>query len=244
MGERKRATSPKQHRASLLFLDRQNITRAAISSWLRRVQRRFDIESADLDIANLETRSGLGHVELLLLNIGGESAGLIDSLPVLAERFPETPIVLVTNGDNPDLIMQAWKYGVRGVIYPEMEQHEVVQTLRFVHGGGTSFPAEILSRCFERGPELVSIAVKGPNDIAHGPNGVSRQFGSSAIAVAEARRLSSRESEVRDHLQQGQTNKEIARALCISENTVKVYVQRIKLKLGVCNRIVAAQATH
>ena len=244
MGERKRTISPKQHRPRLLFLDQQTITRAAISSWLQRVQRRFDVENADYDIANLETRNDLGHVELLLLNVGGESAMLIDSLPLLAERFPQTPIVLVTNADNADLIVQAWKYGVRGVINPEMDQQHVVQALHLVHGGGTSFPAEILSRCFERGPELAAFAVREQDNTPHGSSASARLSGSSAIPASEPRRLSSRETEVRDYLQQGHSNKQIARALCISENTVKVYVQRVKLKLGVGTRIVAAQATR
>jgi two-component system, NarL family, nitrate/nitrite response regulator NarL len=244
MGERNRTVSPKERRPRLLFLDQQNITRAAISSWLQRVQRRFDVESADYDIANLETRNDHRHVELLLLNVGGESAVLFDSLPVLAERFPQIPIVLVTDADNPDLIVQAWKYGVRGVINPEMDQHQVVQALHLVHDGGASFPAEILSRCFERGPELVAFAVREQDNTPHDPNGSARLSASSAIPASEPRRLSSRETEVRDHLQQGHSNKQIARALCISENTVKVYVQRVKLKLGVGTRIVAAQAAR
>jgi DNA-binding NarL/FixJ family response regulator len=243
MGERKRTVSPKQYRPRLLFLDQQTITRAAISSWLQRVQRRFDVENADYDIANLETRNDLGHVELLLLNVGGESTMLIDSLPLLAERFPQTPIVLVTNADNADLIVHAWKYGVRGVINPEMDQHQVVQALHLVHGGGASFPTDILSRCFERGPGLVAFEARELDNTARDPDGAARP-GSSAIAAPDPRRLSSREIEVCDHLQQGHSNKQIARALCISENTVKVYVQRIKLKLGIGARIVAAQATH
>jgi DNA-binding NarL/FixJ family response regulator len=52
--------------------------------------------------------------------------------------------------------------------------------------------------------------------------------------------LSPREQEVSALLAQGRTNAEIARALYISEVTVKVHVRHILQKLGVRNRAEAA----
>jgi DNA-binding NarL/FixJ family response regulator len=52
--------------------------------------------------------------------------------------------------------------------------------------------------------------------------------------------LSPREREVSALLAQGRTNAEIARALYISEVTVKVHVRHILQKLGVRNRAEAA----
>lgn len=55
-----------------------------------------------------------------------------------------------------------------------------------------------------------------------------------------ASRLSPREEEVGCLLAEGRTNREIARALFISEVTVKVHVRRVLAKLGVRNRAEAA----
>ena len=55
-----------------------------------------------------------------------------------------------------------------------------------------------------------------------------------------AHSLSPREREVSELIAQGRTNAEIARALYISEVTVKVHVRHILQKLGVRNRSEAA----
>ncbi len=54
--------------------------------------------------------------------------------------------------------------------------------------------------------------------------------------------LSAREREVLDLLASGMSNKEIARRLTISSNTVKFHLRTIYAKLGVCNRVQAMQA--
>jgi DNA-binding NarL/FixJ family response regulator len=50
------------------------------------------------------------------------------------------------------------------------------------------------------------------------------------------RRLTPRESEVLARLRQGKPNKIIAHELQITENTVKVFVRRILMKLDASNR--------
>jgi DNA-binding NarL/FixJ family response regulator len=54
--------------------------------------------------------------------------------------------------------------------------------------------------------------------------------------------LSAREREVHELLAQGRSNREIARALFISESTTKVHVRHIYEKLGVHTRVEAAAA--
>lgn len=53
--------------------------------------------------------------------------------------------------------------------------------------------------------------------------------------------LSARECEILDLLASGKTNKEIARRLGISPNTVKTHVARVYEKLGVQRRVVAIE---
>jgi two-component system NarL family response regulator len=65
----------------------------------------------------------------------------------------------------------------------------------------------------------------------------------AALAARAARtELSDREKEVLEALVRGRSNKEIASALGISENTVKVHTTRVFEKLGVADRLEAVTA--
>jgi DNA-binding NarL/FixJ family response regulator len=56
--------------------------------------------------------------------------------------------------------------------------------------------------------------------------------------------LTAREQEVLQHLVEGRTNRQIARALFISEKTASVHVSNIMSKLGAANRSEAAAIAH
>ena len=73
-----------------------------------------------------------------------------------------------------------------------------------------------------------------------------RYFPAAINEALEARasrtELSDREREVLEAIVRGRSNKEIAHALGISENTVKVHTTRVFEKLGVADRLEAATA--
>ena len=60
----------------------------------------------------------------------------------------------------------------------------------------------------------------------------------------ESMKLSRREREVLSHLHLGLTNRQIAKRLGISTNTINKHVQQVLQKLDVRNRVQAAIYTH
>lgn len=68
--------------------------------------------------------------------------------------------------------------------------------------------------------------------------------GSAAPAAGTAGELSQREREVLHWLAQGLSNKEIARALSLSENTIKTHLANVYAKLGVGRRTEALKVAR
>jgi DNA-binding NarL/FixJ family response regulator len=105
---------------------------------------------------------------------------------------------------------------VRGYIPTSLEPAEAAAALQCVAAGGTFVPA--------------SAVIKFAQDRQNG-TGPPIDHETSAL-----RRLTPRESEVLARLRQGKPNKIIAHELKITENTVKVFVHKILMKLHASNR--------
>jgi ATP/maltotriose-dependent transcriptional regulator MalT len=111
---------------------------------------------------------------------------------------------------------------------------------------------DLLVTAYRSSPELLAIMLHGTS-VPQRLRALVRRIGDEDLAKAvgvsvpdegDARTsLTAREREVYELLQQGLTNREIARLLFITEATAKVHVQHIFEKLGIRSRkIIAMQA--
>jgi DNA-binding NarL/FixJ family response regulator len=151
----------------------------------------------------------------------------------------DTPLVLVSDRDEPDQVVAAFKAGVRGFIPTSIAPSVAVQALSLIMCGGTFFPVSTL---------MLSIHVtrserSEPRD--DHPNGQEEHARNQspyfrAVVPVQAGRLTMRQKEVLNFLQLGDSNKSIARSLKMRESTVKVHVRQIMRKLGASNRTQAA----
>jgi DNA-binding NarL/FixJ family response regulator len=105
---------------------------------------------------------------------------------------------------------------VRGYVPTSLEPAAAAAALQCVAAGGTFVPASAVSKLAQ--------------DRQNG-TGPPIEHETSAL-----KRLTPRESEVLARLRQGKPNKIIAHELQITENTVKVFVRRILMKLDASNR--------
>lgn len=80
--------------------------------------------------------------------------------------------------------------------------------------------------------------------VARGERAIDARIASRVAAIAVAPRLSPRERDVLRHLAAGQSNKEIAATLGVTERTVKFHVTSIFNKLGAENRAQAVTIAH
>jgi DNA-binding NarL/FixJ family response regulator len=205
---------------SVVLIDRQTLTRHCLS-------RSFQEGLPDLRVvavANLadllDASRSLRCMDLMVFSIGDISvrdAEVLGQISWLRQHMPNVPLVLLSDDDDMDGIVEAMAQGVRGLITTSMELPEIRAAIQCVAAGGAFVPADILIR----------IARDRQNESKGGPSeDIKESFES----------LTPRELEVLALLREGKPNKVIAHALGIREGTVKVFVQRILSKLHVSNR--------
>ncbi len=145
-------------------------------------------------------------VVLLDLELDGEDG--VQALPRLLAT-PARPRVLVfTAYDSDERVFAALEAGAAGYLLKGAPTAEIAAAIRAVAGGGSYLAPRVAAKVVAR---------------------VGRPRGSGS-------RLSSREREVLRLVAEGQSNKQIARALGIAERTVKFHVTSLFQKLAAENR--------
>lgn len=157
--------------------------------------------------------------DIALLDISMPDMGGIDVLPILREKSPATRILMLTATSGDSTIIRALKSGARGYLSKNTSSGGLIKAIKVVHNGDLWIERKLLRRIF---------AENDPIDL------------DQIISQKKPKNnLTSREQEILSFLSKGQTNKEIARNLFISENTVKSHLHRIFAKLDVNHRLEA-----
>ncbi len=131
----------------------------------------------------------------------------------IATRFPDMGVVVLTMHETDDQLRAALQAGARGYVLKTAGAREVVAAVRAVHEGKSLLDPQMTARM------LVQF----------------RRMQQSPAPDGEPS-LTPKELQVLHHLAQGQSNKQIARALKYSESTVKNRLSVIFEKLGVADR--------
>ncbi|MFX1762516.1 response regulator transcription factor [Paraburkholderia sp. A1RI-2L] len=145
-----------------------------------------------------------------------------------SSRHQTLPVaVLVDRSEPPHSLRAVLAEGARGIIRRTTDSILIVKLLELILLGGDHLPADIF----------------GPSFCPHGSWPVpQRRHCKSAPHVAKAHlktSLSPRQEQILRCVHMGATNKMIARALGISEGTVKVHLASIFQQLGAPNRAAA-----
>ena len=144
----------------------------------------------------------------------------MSGLEVLAELGGDTPVVMLTHSDEPEVVREAMHRGARGyLVHGTFGEDDLTAALRVCSQGGMLV-----------GP-AVAAALRAPAEpVRPGP------------PQALLDQLTPREAEIMAALAQGLTNAEIARLLFLSEKTVKNHLNRIYVKVGLRSRAEAVSA--
>ena len=202
---------------TIMLVEPQALTRQCLLQWLEHYGDKVVLESWSSPAALNGDMAALGTVDLVVWSIGAvsiTSSRKIKELEELRRHSGETPIVVLSDREDPAEIIQAIRLGIRGYVPTSLGRDEAREVLRFVRAGGTFVPASALLDMHDALPRPCSTPAR----------------------AAPFENLTPREIEVVERLRLGKPNKVIAHELQISESTVKVFVHRILTKLRAINR--------
>lgn len=157
-------------------------------------------------------------VDVALINADledGRLAGL-QALRDLCPLYPDTPIVILFDSLQDDLVLDAFCAGAKGVIGRGEPVESLCKCLHAVHGG------QVWANSAQ-----MRLVLSALTDVR--PTLALRNHGLSLLAK--------RERQVVGLVADGLTNREIALKLGIREHTVSNYLFRIYNKLGISNRV-------
>ena len=186
-------------------------------------------EAADGDAAVQLVATVQPQVVLMDLNMPG-CDGVAATARITAEH-PGTRVVVLTTYADDESIIRALQAGALGYLTKEATRAEIGRAVHAAAAGQAILDPGVQQR-------LLSAAARAPGvPAAPGTPGTP---GAGAPGSAEDE-LTPREAEVLRLIAAGQSNREIARTLFVSEATVKTHVNRIFAKTGSRDR---AQATR
>ena len=131
------------------------------------------------------------------------------------------PVVLISDREDPNQILQALDAGAKGVIPTTVSLAVAVEAMRLVRAGGTFVPASSL------------VAARN-----------SLKLSNSGARPRATSIFTERQAEVAEAVRHGKPNKIIAYELNMRESTVKVHIRNIMRKLHATNRTQVAYLTR
>ncbi len=158
-------------------------------------------------------------------------AGLTTSDPLEIARqmrhmVPRMAIIILTPSEDEERLFQSIKVGAAAYTSRNITKEELVETVRRVSQGEYLIRDDVLAK-----PQLASRVLKSFREVM-----VEEEEDSQKDLYSP---LSSREIEILDYIARGNSNKEIAKSLKISDQTVKNHITSILKKLSVNDRTAA-----
>lgn len=221
-----RAATTGARRNALLVVDRRELMRGCLLTWLSSLRDEFEVIGID-DVSSC-VESSVSRVDLVILSIGAPGqweVWLQEQMIAARAQWAEVPIVMITEPDKAhgeeELVR---RHGLRGFIPTSTNIAVAAAALHLILAGGTYLPAAA--------PSDVPIRIA--------PAPAQAPISQPEIALDSGGYFTPREGAVLDLLQQGMANKIIAFRLSMSQSTVKVHVHNIMKKLNARNRTEAA----
>ena len=159
--------------------------------------------------------------DVVLMDIRMPRSSGIEACRAVKEAAPSAKIVILTISDEEEDLFEAIRAGASGYLLKDIPLDEVAGAVRAVHGGQSLINPSMAGKLLT---EFATLAKRDDEERAQ---------------ELPAPRLTEREMQVLKLVARGMNNRDIAKELFISENTVKNHVRNILEKLQIHSRMEA-----
>jgi DNA-binding NarL/FixJ family response regulator len=175
--------------------------------------------SAEQAVSAMEQDS----IDLALVDVRMPDTDGLELLHTLRTRWESTPVIMLTTFDHANYVRRALAEGAAGYLLKDATPDDLQQAIKVaISGGGNVLSPRVIQNLFESMDETAA------------EDGQPHRRPASS--------LTQRETDILGLLSEGRSNRDISRALYLSEKTVKAHLAAIFRKLGVTNRTQAAMA--
>jgi len=160
--------------------------------------------------------------DIALVDVRMPGTDGLELLHDMRSRWPDVPVIMLTTFDHAHYVRRALAEGAAGYLLKDATPEDLEQAIKVaLSGGGNVLSPRVIQNLFD--------AIDG-----EGEESEPRHRPSTG--------LTQRETDILSLLAEGKSNRDISRALFLSEKTVKAHLAAIFRKLGVSNRTQAAMA--
>ncbi|MEU8775208.1 response regulator transcription factor [Streptomyces sp. NPDC048606] len=205
--------APAPGRIRVLIVDDHQVVRRGLRTFLE-VQEDIEVVGEACDGAEGVARAGELRPDVILMDVKMPGTDGIEALRRLRGTDSDARVLIVTSFTEQRTVVPALRAGAAGYVYKDIDPDALAAAIRSVHAG------HVLLQ-----PEVAEVLLAQDDQ----PAGAGRPGA-----------LTEREREVLGLIADGRSNREIARALVLSEKTVKTHVSNILMKLDLSDRTQAA----
>ena len=222
--ERRRGSNDRRNqsyeRVRIVIVDDHALFRVGIRQILER-EPDFEIVAEADDARSALDASFATNPDVILMDLSLPAPGGIETTSRIKRELPSTAIIVLAVSEDEDALFDAIKAGAAAFILKDVNPDDLVTIIRRVVAGEYLINDKVFSK-----PAVASRVLKEFRELA--------VYGQEAAPIFAP--LSPREVEILDNIAQGMTNKQVAYALSISEQTVKNHMSSILRKLSVNDR--------
>jgi DNA-binding NarL/FixJ family response regulator len=197
----------------VLLVDDHQVVRRGLRTFLE-VQDVVEVVGEAADGAEGVALAGELQPDVILMDVKMPGMDGVEALRRLRELDHRARVLVVTSFTEQRTVIPALRAGAAGYVYKDIDPDALAGAIRSVHAGHVLLQPEVAT----------ALLSQEESNSGQGRGGS----------------LTEREREVLGLIADGRSNREIARALVLSEKTVKTHVSNILMKLDLADRTQAA----